>query len=129
MRTSEVLNLTADILERDGWMQDDGWWPAYEGAPVCLEGGMVAALGFGPGARPVLRQCEAYAAVKSYLDLDNLGLPCLCGDKTCTVDIPQELYVWNDMPGRTQAEVIGVLRATALIEAAKENAADLVAVG
>lgn len=116
MLTSEVLNKAADLIEERGWKSGGGWQYAdqlYDDMPMCLEGGIQAATGlhFASIACDVtaaeltaLRTCPAYRAVVEYLDAD---LP---------------LFNWNDESERTAEQVIEVLRATALIEAAKENA-------
>lgn len=116
MKTSEVLNLAADAIETRGWTQagDDPWGMQDPTGPVCLEGGIAAVLGIdcthpegahlmGAGYEDLVR-CPAYRSVKSYLAVDR-GF----------------LFSWNDARGRTQAEVIEVLRATAVIEAARES--------
>lgn len=110
--TSEVLNRAADLIEERGWVQGVDGMIADGCSPLCLEGGIAAAIGAdmhaGAGPYPPkyfyddVEECPAWAAVTSYLSL--------------------RPYVWNDNEGRTAAEVVEVLRAVALIEAAKENA-------
>lgn len=114
MNTSEVLNRAADLIEKRGWGGD---WYATENEPVCVEGALLAAIGMKPddrwaldeGDRPVFYSCPAYLAVTEYL-----------GDVLFPRVDP--LWVWNDDSDRTQAEVIEVLRAAAVIEQAKEAA-------
>ena len=110
--TSEVLYRAADLIEERGWVRDGGWVMYDEpGSPVCIEGAIQAAAGF-PAMmcggtyriRAAVTACPAYRAVCAYL-----------GD-------PVELYHWNDREDRTASEVVEVLRAVAVIEAARENA-------
>ena len=119
MRASEVLNTAADLIERYGWVQIDPTvanpWGG-NGAPMCLEGGILAAMGLEPSANGLgdeaneqLVSCPAYKAVQEYLGLETKA------------DITNRLYRFNDAEGRTAREVIEVLRATALLESAKEN--------
>lgn len=110
MNTSEVLYRAADLIEERGWVKAVGWENG-QGEPLCLEGGIMAASGLTNrdiyGARDPLSRwaaCPAYRAVSDYLGTTDL------------------LYLWNDQRNRTATEVIEVLRACAVIEAAKENA-------
>lgn len=121
--TSETLNIAADLIESRGWAgrdlkAEDPWGGGARGtAPICLEGGIIAALGIelpplgrgGNAARNAILNkvpsCPAFVAVKDYLGL------------------PGSLYMWNDDRSRAAHEVIEVLRATALIEAAREREA------
>lgn len=129
MQTSEVLNKAADEIEKRGWMKGAGWIvtrgskASPDDAPVCLEGGIMAALGMRitvPEGADVtdehfepLWTCPAYLAVLRHID----------GDER-----PLRLYYWNDHSVRTAEQVIATLRATAVIEAARENAEAAVAV-
>ncbi|HJR88945.1 MAG TPA: hypothetical protein VJ782_02165, partial [Aeromicrobium sp.] len=61
----------------------------------------------------------AKRAVEAYLNLADI--PVAHGGRY--------LWNWNDQPGRTASEVVEVLRATAIIEAAKEDAALLAEAG
>jgi hypothetical protein len=116
--TSEVLNRAADILQRDGWHQG-GYAPDQTedgipttGLPVCAIGALCAAEG-----------------APLYWSAD---LGCWAGDDMSEAGqalgyylggiFPIHVPEWNDSPNRTAAEVIEVLRAVALIEAAKEEA-------
>lgn len=107
MLTSEVLDLAADEIERRGWVgpdtyTEDPWGLASESAPLCLEGGIMAAAGC--QWISVLPRCDAYQAVRAYLG---------SGVRT--------LYNWNDAAGRTQEQVIAVLRAASAVESARES--------
>lgn len=114
--TSEVLNRAADLIERQGWVTGTGW-PTVdrEDAPLCLEGGIMAALGLRIDAEEDddVEGCPAYRAVHDYLELrdarDLDGWPVV------------PLWMWND-DREHASEVIEVLRAVAVIEAARENA-------
>lgn len=120
MRTSEVLNKAADLIQQHGWthVKDQTTRNPWGGAgrPMCLEGGILAALGLEPSVNGLgdeeneqLVTCPAYKAVQEYLGFEPKG------------DIKNRLYRFNDAEGRTAQEVIEVLRATALLESAKEN--------
>lgn len=127
MRTSEILNRAADLIEERGWgTGSDTWYFGNDNHPLCIEGGMMAALGlkFGhaaegeAGATDQLYACPAYKAVHEYLNLRP----------------SQSLYQWNDswdvVDGstanrRTKEEVIATLRTVAVIEAAKEDVENL----
>lgn len=121
MQTSDVLNRAADLIEERGWTHGDGWEGTAELGPLCVEGGIQAAMGVsvGPGYR-----CPAYHAVRAYLGVE-------------------ALFIWNDhlpfyseetgewLPtsqfaeakARAPKRVIEVLRACAVIEASRERQA------
>lgn len=126
--TSEVLNLAADLIEERGWTYGRGW----EGdGPLCLEGAIGAAAGLhGLDNIYALWACPAAKAVQSYLDN--------------VLRVGEPLFRWNDslrfgrnpdgtiefrwVGGSPEAadefassRVIEVLRATAVIEAARES--------
>ena len=106
LKTSEVLDLAADLIQERGWTTGSYGWPLWEEsmAPLCLEGGIMAALGFASMSpdNEAFRSCPAYWAVQDYLDTDG------------------PLWLWNDA-GHTAAEVIEVLRAAAAVERVKEE--------
>lgn len=112
MNTSEVLNKAADLIEERGWTRGGNGWNL--GGPLCLEGGIMVAAGLARIGE--VNHCPAALAVVDYL-----------GPENCTITSPfsgkvTRSWVWNDDRSRTATEVIGVLRAAAVIEAAKENA-------
>jgi hypothetical protein len=109
MNTSEVLNRAADLIEERGWTKGTGGWPGHRNhcGPLCLEGGLLATLGVDwsdPSAVCDAQYTHAWKAMADYVGRT-----------------PLFLFMWNDVQGRTQAEVIEVLRAAALIEQAKEH--------
>lgn len=121
MTTSEVLDLAADKIQQHGWTQFNGWnatplwresvdFGSDRGGSLCLEGGIMAAMGMSLGDDGVhadsILGCPAYNAVHDYL-----ALP-----------FHHRTFRWNDKPERTQAEVIEVLRAAAAVERVKEAA-------
>lgn len=112
MNTSEVLYEAANLIEFRGWAgreveSSQAWGVDDVTSPICLEGGIIAAMG-GEDVVPIVQvdKCPAYRAVHRYLELPS----------------NQRLYHFNDARDRTAAEVIEVLRAAAVIEAAKERA-------
>lgn len=121
MKTSEVLDKAADLIEERGWRQGEGWISTRtrDDSTLCLEGGVMAALGLRPefvtahSLQPLLG-CPAYAAVADYLDLDH-------GFHDDIPEPREPLYRWNDRKSRTATEVLEVLRAAAVIEAAREE--------
>lgn len=114
MRTSEVLDRAADLIERYGWakMGDDpevNPWGG-NGKPMCIEGGILAAMGVEPTANGlgneqdyILVNCPAYKAVQAYLGTG------------------ERLYFYNDRYAESARDVIEVLRGAALVESIKEN--------
>lgn len=119
--TSEVLDLAADAIERRGWafggpksLSGDPWGLNDPSSPVCLEGGILAALGHTVAdyTAGTFHACPAYTAVLDYLWPER------------TPYARHKLFEWNDEDGRTAAEVIEVLRATAAIERVKEAVAE-----
>lgn len=112
--TSEVLNRAADLIESRGWVQGSAGMIIATDSPLCLQGAIGAAAGMAesPDARHssgapvydylVTQTCPAGDAVRAYL---GYGKP----------------WMWNDHHERTATEVIEVLRAVAVIEAAREE--------
>ena len=93
MNTSEVLNTAADLIEERGWHQGgDGFGPDGQ---LCVINALYTA-----GRKD---WHEAWERTKEH------------------VGIQYALDEWNDAEGRTAVEVVAVLRAAALVEAAKEN--------
>lgn len=125
MNTSEVLDKAADLVQEQGWWQSPNGWPraARQPAGLCLEGGIMAALGVTFDSDPSLEEftaCPAYRAVQSYLglshELDEDG------------QAVEPLWRWNDDLTRKAAEVIEVLRAAAMVERTREAVEQRVAV-
>lgn len=98
MKTSEVLDAAAAYLTLNGWQQLSMGQP---GGPRCVMGAFKSVLGEESIVEAV--STPAYLALRNYLDDDWVS-------------------EWNDADGRTAAEVIEVLRAAAVIEAARESA-------
>lgn len=112
---SEVLNESADIIERQGWSQRNGMAPG-EG-PKCLMGALGQAMD-APVRDAFLEEGQLYCygavedglatqALVEHIGKKNVGGP--------------YLFFWNDEEGRTAEDVIGVLRAAAVIEEARES--------
>jgi hypothetical protein len=110
--TSETLNRAADLIEERGWTQGPRGMSIGTDTPLCLEGAIGAAVGITKYERyngedvysyDETQSCPAGQAVRAYLDV-------------------LRPWSWNDHYNRTATEVIEVLRATAVIEAARENA-------
>lgn len=110
LRTSEVLNLAADYIELNGWKQGGGWWPE-SGEPACAEGGIdrVCSDRMPKDDEWLTRKRLAVAALSEY--------------------VGQYGWYWNDTPGLRQSDVIETLRAVAVVEAAREDAALLSEMG
>jgi hypothetical protein len=112
MSTSEVLNKAADLIEERGWATGPEAWGT--GSSLCLEGGILAAMGMtedylsgSAQSWHAFRGCRAYGAVRDYL--------------TSTGDLDPDESLWKFNDESAAERVIGVLRATALIEAARER--------
>ncbi len=119
--TSDILNRAADLIEQQGWTAGSDGWPGIgKSRSLCLEGGIIAAQHFASSQYFTEREarllsCPAYRAVMDYLGTDQ---------RWNSVRLPfgeRRAYEWNDAEGRTAAEVIEVLRATAAIEQARES--------
>lgn len=125
---SETLNTATDLLQERGWTKGEGWdWDADGTRPLCLAIGVAAGITEANGFEP-FNECPAGRAVRAYLNMtptpDPWGtwgtLPNLASSA---------LYRWNDQVPTSAAEVIEVLRAAAVIEAARENESAAVEVG
>lgn len=121
MKTSEVLNRAADLIEKRGWAK--GRWPSTldDDSEVCLEGGILAAIDetLNSVDLSAFWSCPAYRAVMDYLGRDG-SLVMRRGWGICPKPA-EPLWAWNDQFGRTAEEVVATLRAAAVIEAAKET--------
>jgi hypothetical protein len=116
MKTSDVLNKAADLIEERGWLQGIHGLGTDRG--LCMEGGILAALGRSRDdcafrGSQYGGRCPVYNAV-----MEHLGR----ADYT-----EKPLWRWNDAEERTADEVIATLRAVAVIESAREEAAEPVA--
>lgn len=132
LRTSEVLDLAADEIQRRGWAWggnaehgDDPW--GFKGGSVCLEGAIFAVLGWSEiemsatgGVFGLYGTCPAYRAVADYLGGRYVPeSPNLVEGEWA--NMPERLFGWNDRDERTADEVIALLRAAAAVERAKEE--------
>ena len=113
---SDTLNRAADLIERRGWGQGPSTWgDSAARSRLCVEGAIAAVSGvsmldledIGEGVTPHRNELEACPAYKAMVDYLQWKQPFL--------------FTWNDKAGRTKEEVIEVLRAAAVIEAAKES--------
>ena len=113
--TSEILNKAADLMQANGWTQ--GHRGMIVGGPhgYCLEGAICEARGdadqyhsdmVGHEVYGLVQEHPAYQAVCDHLGESSHGW----------------LFLWNDNPRRTQDEVVGVLRAAAVITEARQEA-------
>ena len=121
-----TLSTAADLIDARSWAgrgdQPDPWGGgAATAAPLCMEGALLAASGVSLPAfdgtlasfhardalLTALASSPAYRAVAEFLNLSP----------------GRRLSDWNDAEGRTAVEVVAVLRATALVESARESAA------
>ena len=133
MNTSDVLNRAADLIEERGWTGNgSGWSDPGESGPLCLEGGIAAALGVQFSRA---WSCPAFKAVEAYLS-DRTDLrPFQWNDRQYHDRVLLAIRAHDFSTGmfdmdaaRVQAqeggavEVIATLRAAAVIEAAKETA-------
>jgi len=127
MKTSEVLDLAADVIEQRGWTIGT-WNNTMENAPVCIEGGIAAALGItidlggtpDDGVYTCFTTCPAYVAVQDYLGVNAL-LYSWNDDLTAVARWEDGAIVEPPQYAHTQAEVIETLRAAAAVERAKEE--------
>lgn len=122
---SVVLDRAADVIERKGWTRGTGWADVRKpDAPCCLEGALMWAQEDpemkleggrvrerdGNHAYKLLESSPPYLAVLQYLrehGVLHLG--------------SGELYVWNDRNGRTEEQVVQLLRDVATVERQKGN--------
>lgn len=112
MKTSEILDKAADVIERNGWVQDE--WYEFGRAedprdcPVCAGGGLDVAAGYDPGEPDDIPALSA--AVKAFAaHVDPAFDPAAQGGYGTVAG-------WNDEPGRTAEEVVRELRAAAASE-------------
>lgn len=98
MRTSEVLYKGADLIVERGWNQGDAPGPNGE---VCLVQAVADVT-----RNHVTVWFRAIDAVSDFLGWQTVQGP---------------IHKWNDAKGRTAAEVVEVMRATAALEEARET--------
>lgn len=118
MNTSEVLDRAADLIQERGWKTGASGWPGADAtSPLCLEGGIMAALGVRLFTEEFFT-CPAYRAVQSYLGLSHETHVGELGMKG-PVD---PLWNWNDGLAGSARRVVEVLRAAAMVERTREAA-------
>lgn len=130
-QVADTLNAAADLIETRGWTTGEGWQrldtdPASE---LCLEGAIQAATGLRfaysendhmpDGVFAPLFACPAYQAVCEFLGREVPTAPSMDNEYDGFTGEP--LYYWNDEEAKSAARVVEVLRATALIAAARER--------
>jgi hypothetical protein len=86
MTPSQILSAAADLIEREGWIQN----PDREGPPYC--------------AMTAVWRANTSGLLPVFWD---------CGEALRTVLGTNSVSVWNDAPERTKAEVLAALRAAA----------------
>ena len=126
--TSEVLDLAADEIQRQGWRKGDAGWDGRDGG-LCIEGAIAAAAGidtsftdFSNGPFGGLWTCPAYKAVAEFLNMD-VAFGHRSVDGTYVHSPKEPLWKYNDSIATDENEVIAVLRAAAAVERAKEAVA------
>jgi hypothetical protein len=117
MRTSEVLDRAADLIEERGWTKGAGGW---QGDRLCIEGAIHAAAGMKTHPVidwPLTNLCPAGLALR-----DHLSLGAFTHERRPWPDLTgSPLSRWNDN-AESAGEVIAALRAAAVIEEARESA-------
>jgi len=125
---SETLNRAADLIEERGWDRGAGWdWAGDGSEPLCLEGAIGASMGIlAKGDYRPFNDCPAGQAVRNYLEMTpEVAARDEWREWPNVANSP--LWRWNDSVAGSGRRVIEVLRATAVIEAARETeAAELV---
>jgi hypothetical protein len=119
METCDVLNKAADYIEEVGWSKGPNSWKAKDGGGVCIEGALWSAVGHSNSMVDLWKH-PAYQAV-----VEHLGGP--PNPRPQFLLAPSvSLWFWNDYKAESQEQVVGVLRAAALIEQAKQPAQETV---
>ncbi len=113
---SEVLHEAADIIERQGWERCGGMEPGT--GPRCLMGAIGQAIDAPVlDMRPIFnKHCYSYAAVERHP-----AHAAVAEHIDDAVASAWGIFHWNDAKDRTAEDVIGVLRAAAVIEEARES--------
>lgn len=106
MKTSEVLDKAADVIERNGWFQGgfiDLSAEKPKGEEPCCVLGALSIAEHGDPMKSGSGRVEAVLIDRLDLDVDE-------------ADEDYPLGYWNDEPGRTAEEVVRELRAAAASE-------------
>lgn len=118
MKTSEILDRAADLIERNGWTRDE-WYKRRRAedprdCPVCAGGALDAAAGCDPGepeySPALIAAIGAFAA-----RVDPAFDPAAAYGYGTVAN-------WNDAPGRTAEDVVRELRAAAATEREAQRA-------
>lgn len=116
MKTSEILDQAADVIEQRGWWRGD-YMPdlnelqlrdvTVDSCPVCLLGGLNVAVGNAPD-EPIYREANSAAFAAASAFADHLGIPLTVSATSLGDD-------WNDRQ-RSAEDVVRELRAAAASE-------------
>lgn len=120
MKTSEILDKAADVIDRNGWIKGDWYEPeergdAPEDCPVCAGAAINIALEYAPdfdhddvdvddGAA-----ADAFSALLRQVVFETRGAP-------TPRNLIQDIAYWNDEDERTEDQVLAALRAAAEAE-------------
>lgn len=127
MNISDQLDKAADIIEEHGWTTGEDGWTNGAGNGYCLEGAIFAAAGHkftqpscydavAAKASALTESCPLYAVVHEYLLRRDLRR-----DRRDRQLYGARLCAWNDEFGESQANIVAILRAVALIQKAREH--------
>lgn len=105
MKTSDILAHAADILDRQGWTQDQTWEYVKGLAPKDRPLDVAGAINVAAGAHPA-EQDHEHACDAAEFFARHVGLT--FGAVISAYDV---LADWNDQAGRTKDEVVAKLRA------------------
>jgi hypothetical protein len=118
--TSEILDLAADAIQRDGWAQ--GTTGMHVGGPHCALGAIAHVTGARVVTPPPWGEYDHIAPKVPFYSYDD-AMYHPAGEALAAYLPATELtvYYWNDAPVRQEWEVIAALRAAAAIERVKET--------
>ena len=127
MKTSEILDRAADVIQRHGWAQG-GWFSSYRETPpaecpVCAGGAMNVTVINRPAFDVVFDGwpaglLDAYRVLAHRVQ-PGLGIAADCDEEHRLDQYIAAIGAWNDAEGRTAEEVVRELRAAAASE--REN--------
>jgi hypothetical protein len=126
LRTSEILTKAAEAIQTQGFTQGGSGWHWETGKPICIEGGILAALGVQWNSLSIedesyeqWMKCPARIAVADYLETTEMAPRLRWAGYG--PDSEREIWRYNDDESTTEAEVIAVLLSAAKAEREKEN--------